>query len=148
MLENYPFPTLIFSLIFLGMGFLIFVNSVVIKRHQAEQISNYSVGEEILFFPCLVYGKTKDNNMLARDLYGGIVITNHKIEDVPVNSFAVLSGTLGEKREFLVTDLHVEDNIIIKILISLFALFYIFWKLIRNLKFTTKGLVLLPLEHE
>ena len=146
--EKYHLPTLTLSLIFLGLGFLTFVDSVVVKRHEAEQISSYSIGEEISFFPCIVYGKTKDNNMLARDFYGGIVITNHRIENIPTNSFAVIHGTLGGDRDFLVTDIHVESNIVSKIWVSLFALIYIFWKLIRNLKFTTKGIVLLPLERE
>ena len=116
-------------------------------RFSEEQFSDFSPGETVEHIWCSVVGRTNDGNLIFEDIMGGQMKTTLKDEGYPVGAHVILTGKIGQNRGLIIEKIQVFQYIRIKFAVSILAVMILFWKLLREIKLTSKGLFISPFKH-
>jgi hypothetical protein len=132
----------IFSLFNLILGLGLFETTVMKNRFRSEQISSYVPGDKVPFIQGRMNGYTEDNKMVIRDFSGGLIKTDifRGSIDIKENLNVIITGKVGPEREFLTDEIEIFPYRNLKVIVSIAVLFVVFWKVIKNVELTPRGL--------
>ena len=139
--EEKPLLICLFSMLCMFFSLIHFDREIALPRIQSQQITNFSTGDKILHIPAKYLGKTKRGTPLIKDLYGSILSID-QTPSFPENTYILVSGNIGKRREIIVDEIRVFPNYFWKFFVSIFALLLLAIKLFNNVRLTMRGLEL------
>jgi len=139
--EEKPLIICLLSIFFILFSLIHFDREIALPRIQNQQITNFSAGDKILHIPAIYLGKTTRGAPLIKDLYGSI-LSMDQAPCFPENTYILVSGQIGKKREIIVDEILVFPNYFWKFFVSILALLLLAIKLLNNLRLTMRGLEL------
>ena len=139
--EEKPLLICLFSILCMLFSLIHFDREIALPRIQNEQITNFSAGDKFFHIPAKYFGKTKSGAPLIKDLYGSILSID-QAPYFPENTYILVSGQVGKRREIIVDEIRVFPNYFWKFFVSIFALLLLAIKLFNNVRLTMRGLEL------
>ena len=139
--EEKPLLICLFSILCMVFSLIHFDRQIVLPRIQNEQITNFSAGDKFFHIPAKYFGKTKSGTPLIKDLYGSILSID-QAPYFPQNTYILVSGQIGKKREIIVDEIRVFPNYFWKFFVSILTLLLLAIKLVNNVRLTMRGLEL------
>jgi hypothetical protein len=139
--EGQPLLICLLSVFFTIVFLLQFDREMALPRIRNQQITHFSSGDKIFHIPAKYFGKTKTGEPLIKDLYGSILL----IDEAPYyleNTYIIVSGKIGKNREIIVDEMRVFPDIFWKFFVSFLAVLLLAIKLVKNVRFTSRGLEL------
>ena len=138
LLEERPLLICLLSIFFILFSLIHFDRGIALPRIQNQKITNFSTGDKILHVPAKYLGKTKRGTPLIKDLYGSLLYMD-QAPYFPENTYILVSGQIGKKREIIVDEIRVFPNYFWKFFVSIFALLLLAFKLVNNVRLTMRG---------
>ena len=139
--EEKPLLICLFSILCMLFSLIHFDREIALPRIQNEQITNFYAGDKFFHIPAKYFGKTKSGTPLIKDLYGSILSID-QAPYFPENTYILVSGNIGKRREIIVDEIQVFPNYFWKFFVSILALFLLAVKLVNNVRWTVRGLEL------
>jgi hypothetical protein len=119
---------------------------MALPRIQKQQITHFSSGDKIFHIPGKYLGKTKTGDPLIKDLYGSILWVDESPQYLE-NTYIIVSGQIGKNREIIVDEIRVFPGNFWKFFVSILAVLLLAIKLVKNIRFTSRGLELKVKAH-
>ena len=139
--EEKPLLICLLSIFCLLISLIHFDRKIALPRIQNQKITNFSAGDKVLHVPAKYLGKTDKGKPLISDLYGSILSID-QAPYFPENTYILVSGQIGKRREIIVDEIRVFPNYFWKFFVSILALLLLAVKLVNNVRLTVRGLEL------
>ena len=142
--ERYSFILGLCSVVILIFGLFYFESTVAQKRFLAIQIGQYQPGDQVEFMRATVSGTTGEGMLILEDIVGAKIVTDLKNNSFHSGDLVTLKGQIDKRRLFKIDTIDAYPSITIKVTLSLFAAIVLLWKLLGQVRISSKGLILSP----